>query len=155
MEKILNISSEVAMLELGAEVAVACHDTAIIYLYGELGAGKTTFCRGFLRALGHEGSVKSPTYTLVEAYKLCQRTFYHFDLYRLKDPLELEYMGIRDYFVPGVVCLVEWPEKGVDVLPVPDLSCYIDAPDEGRRTVKMTTHSELGETVLRQLKDHD
>lgn len=135
---------------LGARLA-ALEPPGLITLEGVLGAGKTTLVRGLLRALGHEGSVKSPTYTLVEPYRVGGRDIYHMDLYRLVDPEELEELGVRDYFVGAAWILVEWPERGAPVLPTPDLSIRLVPAGEGRRAL-LSARSELGEAWLETLR---
>lgn len=131
----------------GVLSTVSRRAVAVIYLQGELGAGKTTLCRGALQACGHSGVVKSPTYTLVEPYELPTVTVYHFDLYRLGDPEELEYMGIRDYFEPGNVCLIEWPDKGQGILQGPDLELSISVTPAGRH-LSLTSCTDQGEAVV-------
>ena len=129
-------NDEIAMVALGEQLGRAFTQypgALTVHLLGELGAGKTTLTRGILRAFGHTGAVKSPTYTLVEAYEFPARTVYHFDLYRLGDAEELEYMGIRDYFADHNLCLIEWPTRGEGVLPVPDLVIEISVAGDGRR----------------------
>jgi tRNA threonylcarbamoyladenosine biosynthesis protein TsaE len=150
----LKIPNEQSMLTLGAKLAHLCKNTAIIFLNGQLGAGKTTFTRGFLRGLGYEGSVKSPTYTLVESYQLNHHTIYHFDFYRLRDPQELEFIGIQDYFTEKTICLIEWPDYGAGMLPTPDLSCDIELDSNGRN-VKLIPHSEQGNSILHRFENDE
>lgn len=120
------------MVEFGELWAQAGINNLTLFLHGNLGMGKTTFCRGVLRGYGHQGSVKSPTYTLVEPYELSDQLIYHFDLYRLADPEELEYLGIRDYFSQQALRLIEWPEKGYGVLPQADMEISISLAGQGR-----------------------
>lgn len=122
----------------------------VVFLNGDLGAGKTTLTRGFVRGMGHKGNVKSPTYTLVEPYELLPWQVYHFDLYRLSDPEELEYMGIRDYFTDHCCCFIEWPEKGAGVLANADIIINIVYKGE-QRLIDLQACSSRGEGVLQQL----
>ena len=126
------VIGEENMLALGASLAEILPSYGVITLEGDLGAGKTTLVRGLLRKLGHDGVVKSPTYTLVEPYRLDKRDIYHFDLYRLGSPDELEYMGFRDYFNERSLCLLEWPEKGGDFVPLADIGVCISITEQGR-----------------------
>ena len=141
---------ESEMVALGEQLgrAFAQYPAALtVHLLGDLGAGKTTLTRGILRAFGHAGAVKSPTYTLVEAYEFATRTVYHFDLYRLGDPEELEYMGIRDYFAANNVSLIEWPARGEGVLPAPELVIDISVAGAGRR-LDLHAHSTAFAALL-------
>lgn len=144
------LKDESATVAIGAKIAASLNGGELIYLQGDLGAGKTTFVRGLLNALGHTGNVKSPTYTLVEPYEIAAKNVYHFDLYRVNDPEELEAMGIRDYCDGSSICLFEWPEQGKDVLPAADLIISLAHANPGRE-LAVESGSPVGELILKQL----
>nr|WP_221200526.1 tRNA (adenosine(37)-N6)-threonylcarbamoyltransferase complex ATPase subunit type 1 TsaE [Litorivivens lipolytica] len=145
------MEGEAATVAAGEKLGAIAAPGSVWFLEGDLGAGKTTFCRGFLRAFGHSGAVKSPTYTLVEPYELARGLIYHFDLYRLGDPEELEYMGIRDYFSDNSICLIEWPQRGVGVLPVPDIRVRIETSGAGR-SLQLTSATARGEQMIKRVQ---
>jgi tRNA threonylcarbamoyladenosine biosynthesis protein TsaE len=144
-ELTLNVMGEEAMTQLGSHLAKVTAGVGVIFLEGDLGAGKTTLSRGIIRGLGHEGAVKSPTFTLVEPYEIGNVRAFHFDLYRLVDPEELEFMGVRDYFDGNVLCLIEWPQLGAGFLPKPDLTITI-RPHEQGRSVTLSPQGARGES---------
>ncbi|MGE3320042.1 MAG: tRNA (adenosine(37)-N6)-threonylcarbamoyltransferase complex ATPase subunit type 1 TsaE [Candidatus Berkiella sp.] len=145
------IDNESIMEQLGGVLAKSIVESGlIVYLFGELGAGKTTFVRGFLRALGVSQTIKSPTYTLVEPYEFEEKNIYHFDLYRLASSLELETIGIRDYFHDGAICLIEWPQKGMPLLREPDLTLSINIIQNGR-LVEIKANNNRGNNALQTL----
>lgn len=121
--------------KLGADLFEKILEKSIIFLQGDLGVGKTTLVRGFLRAAGYEGVVKSPTYNIVEEYSIGDLKVFHFDLYRVVDPEELEWIGIRDYFDQQAVCFIEWPDKGGGFLPRPDKVITIAVKGDGREVI--------------------
>ena len=129
---IFHINTEEEMLVLGKHLTSIIQPGMLVFLHGELGAGKTTLTRGFLRALGYEGAVKSPTYTLVETYLFDSKNVHHFDLYRMKDPQEVIWMGLRDYIEPASICFIEWPEKGGEYLPEANISIHINFSEQAR-----------------------
>lgn len=155
------LDSEAASERLGAELAraiVSLHAYPShgmhLHLSGPLGAGKTTTVRGLLRALGETGPVKSPTFTLVEPYEGVAPRVYHFDLYRLADPEELELIGARDYFRAGVVCCFEWPERAGHWLPPASLALGLEHHARGREAT-LVAGDDSGRQLLARLEGHD
>lgn len=145
----LRAESEAEQEAIGARLAALVPAACIIYLEGDLGAGKTTLVRGFMRGLGHQGAVKSPTYALVEPYEIGGRHFFHFDLYRLSDPEELDYLGLRDLLDGETVLLIEWPEKGRGELPPADLMITISYQGLGRELL-LEPLSATGKKLVEQ-----
>jgi len=146
-----HLANETATVEFAKRLAAHLPDKALIFLNGPLGAGKTTFVRGILRQSGHQGSTKSPTYTLVEPYQLPQKKFYHFDLYRLGEPEELEYIGIRDYLDESAVCLIEWPARGEGFLPQPDLVINLSYEGSARSITLEPSNADWVRAMLNSL----
>ena len=144
---IIPLKNEIETTEIGAKVASYLQGGEIIYLKGELGTGKTTLVRGALNKLGFVGNVKSPTYTIVEPYSIDNHVVYHFDLYRLNDPEELESLGIRDYCDGQSICFFEWPEKGKNLTPNADINLLLSYTKEGRN-VELTAITEIGKSIL-------
>jgi tRNA threonylcarbamoyladenosine biosynthesis protein TsaE len=145
-EVTLYLADEQAMSDFGARIARITQGHGLIFLEGNLGMGKTTLSRGIIRGLGHVGAVKSPTFTLVEPYEIGDIRAFHFDLYRLVDPEELEFLGIRDYFEDDALCLIEWPDKGAGFLPKPDLTITITiSPQDSGRSLKILSQGSRGE----------
>ena len=143
----IELSDERATQTFGERLGQLAGLGTVVYLYGELGSGKTTFVRGFLKGKGYFGRVKSPTYTIVESYDKAQLPIHHFDLYRFKDPEEIEYLGIRDYLYGNNIILIEWPEKGKGYLPNPTLKLTLEIIDRGRK-VHLAAANLLGQEII-------
>jgi tRNA threonylcarbamoyladenosine biosynthesis protein TsaE len=137
--------------QLGARLGATCLPGVMIYLKGDLGAGKTTLVRGMLRQMGYTGRVKSPTYTLVEEYRLAERRLFHFDLYRIADPDELEYIGLDEMCRGDAICLVEWPEMGSGRLPRADLVIELAHNPGSGRDIRLTGISAAGRRIVDSL----
>ncbi len=153
------IKGEAQSIELGRLMSKVClplarknQSSILIYLVGDLGAGKTTFSKGFIEGCGYQDIVRSPTYTLVEPYDFEDFSVYHFDLYRLLDPEELEYMGIRDYFEKTSVCLIEWPEKAEGLLPPADVKMSFTYSQNSRDVVLES--NLLSEEILKNISSN-
>ncbi len=159
MHREFTLDNEAQTAEIAKLLAAALSNQDVnaqnvcIYLNGDLGAGKTTFSRYLLQSLGHVGSVKSPSYTLVEPYVMDGRDVFHFDLYRLGDPQELEFMGIRDYFEHNSLCLIEWPNKGEGCLPPADIQIDLTlSPDhQNMRVMEWTANSHVGQHIIKMV----
>jgi tRNA threonylcarbamoyladenosine biosynthesis protein TsaE len=142
----IDLADEASTLKLGAALSFL---HGLIFLRGELGSGKTTLVRGYLQALGHEGPVKSPTYTLIEPYNLAGRKVLHMDIYRLGDPSELEYLGVRDELGANNTLLVEWPERARGYLGSADAEVVLNYHDSGRKACLSATHPEMQEKLIK------
>ncbi|MDP1559098.1 MAG: tRNA (adenosine(37)-N6)-threonylcarbamoyltransferase complex ATPase subunit type 1 TsaE [Nitrosomonas sp.] len=147
-----HLADETAMLSFGAAFAGLLHAGLIIFLKGDLGAGKTTLTRGILRGMGYQKIVKSPTYNLVEFYEVSRLYFYHFDFYRFNDPSEWEEAGFREYFNADSICVVEWPEKAGKLLPIADLQVSIHIVESGRN-IEIHAGTEAGKRCLKHWRD--
>jgi tRNA threonylcarbamoyladenosine biosynthesis protein TsaE len=148
----IDLADEAAMLMFGRRIGLELQPGSILFLYGQLGAGKTTLVRGILQGLGYQDRVKSPTYTIIEPYQINDLRIYHCDLYRIADPYELYALGIEEYFNANNINLIEWPEKGYGVLPKPDLACYLEIKDHGRH-LHFNAHSAIAKTILDKIND--
>jgi tRNA threonylcarbamoyladenosine biosynthesis protein TsaE len=146
-----HLPEEPDTLAFGAELARHLQPGMVVYLSGELGAGKTTLARGILRGLGYAGRVKSPSYTLVEPYKLSRLYLYHFDFYRFASPQELGEAGFKEHFNPDSVCLVEWPENAAGLLPAADIRSTMKVAGSGRE-LEIDADTETGRRCVEQLK---
>ncbi|HZX32684.1 MAG TPA: tRNA (adenosine(37)-N6)-threonylcarbamoyltransferase complex ATPase subunit type 1 TsaE [Rhodocyclaceae bacterium] len=148
---VFDLPDEAATQRLGELLAPLLKPGMVIYLEGDLGAGKTTLVRALLRALGHTGPVKSPTYSLVEVYAVSSLYLYHFDFYRFESPEEFLDAGLGEYFHDASICLVEWPEKAGGFVPPADVRCLLEHAGDGRRA-RFLPQSELGASWLEGLR---
>ncbi|WP_374326650.1 tRNA (adenosine(37)-N6)-threonylcarbamoyltransferase complex ATPase subunit type 1 TsaE [Azonexus sp.] len=147
---VFDLPDEAATQRLGADLAQALQPGLVIYLDGDLGAGKTTLARALIRALGHSGPVKSPTYALVEVYVVSSLYLYHFDFYRFESPEEFLDAGFGEYFNEASVCLVEWPDKAAGCVPSSDLRIRLQHAGDGR-IAELAANSERGASCVRTI----
>ncbi len=140
-ETLIKIANEEEMLSFGGQLAQQCSPPCVIFLHGPLGAGKTTLVRGFLRSLGYTEKVKSPSYNLVEYYDVAGKTIFHFDFYRIRDPHELDFIGLQDFWQASSIFLVEWPEKVAHLLPAVSIDCHLEWDGDGRQ-VRIERHTD-------------
>lgn len=141
------LADEAATAALAQQLASTLHFPQTIWLQGNLGAGKTTFVRHLLHALGHTGKVKSPTYSLVESYLIGKHPCHHFDLYRFADPEEWHDAGLTELFDAHSLCLIEWPQNGGKLTPPPDLSIHL-TPHQNGRLCELQAHTPSGQESL-------
>ena len=142
-----NLNETITLSRNLANCCAQLKNTFVIYLIGELGVGKTALAQGFIQYFGFE-RVKSPTYSLVESYQNEVINIHHMDCYRLSDPEELEYIGIRDYFLSGHLQLIEWPELGKRAIAKADISITISG-DGNQRKINIKPHTEAGKEVIK------
>ncbi len=149
----LHLPDEAATASLGRQLAPSLVPGMVVWLDGDLGTGKTTLVRALLRAMGHTGPVRSPTYTLVEIYVISRIYWYHFDFYRFNVPEEFSDAGLGEYFRGNSVCLVEWPRKAIGYVPPADLVVFVRMAENGRE-VELVAHSKEGRQCLNKLRNH-
>ena len=142
-----NLNETIAFSRKLANCCAQLSSSFVIYLIGDLGTGKTTLAQNFIKYYGFE-KVKSPTYSLVESYQNDEINIHHFDCYRLNDPEELEYIGMREYFLDGHIQLFEWPDLGKGMIPDPDISISLSGKDD-KRKITITTHTDIGREISR------
>ncbi len=150
--RLWNVPDEAALQQLALEFGLCLQAPLIIYLQGELGAGKTTFARALIQSLGYSGRVKSPTYGLLESYQAGGFDFLHLDLYRIENPVELEYLAIADQFSRNGILLIEWPEKALTALPPADI-CLIFMENTRGRSLQCEAASQVGREIIEKLKE--
>ncbi len=148
----LSLPDEAATVYLGGAIAHILPRPVVIYLEGDLGAGKTTLSRGLMQGLGHKGAVKSPTYTIVEPYQFASGPVFHFDLYRLGDPGELDFLGLADYLEAQAIVLFEWPSRGLGRLPAADLTVSLADDGDSGRVATLTAHTPMTLALLPHLR---
>lgn len=146
----INLPNLVAAQAFASALAQKLAPGLTLYLHGDLGAGKTTLVRAMLASLGYNGTIKSPTYTLVESYTLGTQAIYHFDLYRLADPSELEFIGIKDYLSENAICIFEWADKGIGYIPPADIEISLAFAQPGRK-VSLIASTDIGLKVLQAM----
>jgi tRNA threonylcarbamoyladenosine biosynthesis protein TsaE len=147
------LKDETATIEAGKAFSAYLPVGLVVFLHGNLGAGKTTFVRGVLQGLGHQGKVKSPTYTIVEPYKVFDKNIYHFDLYRFNDEEEWEMAGFREYFNDESICMIEWPEKAATLMPNADIDIELSLTKEGR-CIKYIANNNKAAQLLSHLENN-